>query len=109
MCDADVDLIAAVCLFKPKKKSLNMQDLRLCFTKDTRLIKNEQVAGEYCKLCLYVANLCLSWPLIQHTYPREKGTKKVDAFFIRNGTSHRTHITRYLTPYYPKIVQTDWF
>ncbi len=107
MCDADVDLIADVCLFKPKKKSWNMQDLQLYFTKDTCLIKNKQVAGKYCKLCLYVANLCLSWPLIQHTYPREKGTKKADAFFTKNGISHQTHIIRYLTHYYPKIVQTD--
>jgi hypothetical protein len=30
----DADLIADVCLFKPKKKSRNTQDLRLCFTKD---------------------------------------------------------------------------
>jgi len=87
---------ADVCLFKPKKKSRNTQDLRLCFMKDVHTIKNEEVAGEYCELCLYVASNCSFFQsLIQHTCCREKGAKKADAFFTGNGSSHRTHITRY--------------
>ena len=43
--------------------------------------------------------------VIQHACPREKGAKKADAFFTGNGSSHQTHITRYLPSCYHKTYQ----